>query len=295
MPPRDPGRRRVAPAPAPATAVGRPRRPATGARPAKTAPADKTPPAAIRPPARREATHQGRWRLLWGSGRLAALVLAIGCAGALVYLLTARDLTVRDFRVSGVALVGQEEIVAGTGVVGHNIFTFEPQGVAERLATLPTVRRAVVWGELPDRLIVRVDERQPLLIWQVGGDRFVLDEEGTVLLANPPAGRVPGDLPTVAVRDVEPPQPGARVDRAVVLALLTIARGAPENGLPLAGVDYSPRDGYTLRLDGDRRIVLGPDTRLPEKLAAAAAIAATNAAWTALNVTDPDRPFFPAR
>ncbi len=217
-------------------------------------------------PTRRERSRPGRWGVFWGTGRLAALVLAIACTGGLVYLLTAQALTVQRFSLRGASSISAQEIAAGSGIVGHNIFTVEPQAVAERLAALPTVREARVWGELPDLLVIRVVERQPVMIWQIGNDHFLLDAGGAVLAVNPPAERVQ-DLPTVTVREVEPPQVGGRVDQAIVGALALLLHSAPENGLPIAGLDYSPRDGFIIHLDQGRQILFGANTRLPEKLA----------------------------
>ena len=294
MPPRDAARRKADATTTAATAVGRPRRAGTEpvARPRRPA----TPPAAAKPARRapRERTRPGRWLVFCGTGRLAALVLAIACTGGLVYLLTAKALSVQRFTLLGASSVSEQEIAVGSGIVGHNMFTVEPQAVAERLAALPTVREARVWGELPDLLVVRVVERQPAMLWQIGNDRFLLDGGGAVLAVNPPVERV-RDLPSVAVRDVEPPQVGGRVDQATVTALALLLHSAPENGLPVAALDYSPRDGFVLHLDQGRRILFGTNTRLPEKLAVSAAIAASTTTWTILNVSDPDRPFFPAR
>jgi len=212
----------------------------------------------------------------------------------LVYLLTANALTVRTLTIVGAPATGREEIAAGVGVMGNNIFSVEPQAAAERLAALPTVREATVWPELPDRLVIRITERQPVLVWQLGADRFLVDERGVVMAVNPPAERGQ-DLPIVNVRDVEMPTVGGRIDAAVVARLALLLRRAPEHGLPVAALDYSPQAGIVLHVDKERKILFGDGARLEEQLAVGAAVAASETGWTTLNVTDPDRPFFPAR
>ena len=288
MPPRDIERR---PLPAAATSVGRPRQRAEAAPQARPAGgATKS----VGRPTRREESRPGRWGAIWGSGRLAALVLAIACTGGLIYLLTAHALTVQQLAISGESLTSEEEIVARGGVLGHNIFTVDAQVVADRLTALPTVREARVWGELPDRLVIHIVERQPALVWQIGNDRYLLDEGGVVMAHNPPEERT-RDLPTINVRDVESPQVGGHVDAAMVATLTQLLRRAPEYGLPIAALDYSPQSGIVLHLDQNRQILLGNSTRLEDKLAVSAAIAASDSSWVTLNVSDPDRPFFPAR
>lgn len=301
MPPRDPERPRAVPAPA--AAVGRAR--SKGRAPQAVVPATpragatrgqgSTPEKRVASaPQRGERGRPGRWRVLWGTGRLAALVLAIACAGGLVYLLTANLLTVRSLTIVGAGATEQGQIAETIGVMGNNIFTVEPQAAAERLAALPTVREATVWPELPDRLVIRLTERQPLLVWQVGSDRFLVDERGLVMAVNPPAERT-GNLPIVNVRDTDPPSVGGRIDAALAVKLTVLLHRAPEYGLPVAAVDYSPQSGIVLFVDKDRRILFGDGARLEDQLAVSAAIAGTDNGWMTLNVTDPDRPFFPAR
>ncbi len=288
MPSRDVERR---PLPAAATSVGRPRQRAGSAPEARPAGGATTP---LGRPTRREESRPGRWAAIWGTGRLAALVLAIVSAGGLIYLLTAHALTVQQFAISGESLTSEEEIVTRGGVMGHNIFTVDAQVIADRLMALPTVREARVWGELPDRLVIHIVERQPVLVWRIGNDRYLLDEGGTVMAHNPPEERT-RDLPAINVRDVESPAVGGHVDAATVGILAQLLRRAPEYGLPIAALDYSPQSGIVIHLDQNRQILVGSSTRLEDKLAVSAAIAASDAGWVTLNVSDPDRPFFPVR
>ena len=236
----------------------------------------------------------GRLGLLWGTGRLAALVLSIACAGALIYLLTAKALTVQTLTIVGASATSRDEIAAGVGVMGDNIFTVEPQAAAERLVALPTVREVTIWPELPDRLVIRITERQPVLIWQSGSDRFLVDERGVVMALNPPAERSQ-NLPAVIVRDLEAPAVGGELDQEIVAKLTLLLRRAPEYGLPVSALDYSPQSGIVLHVDKERTILFGAGARLDEQLAVAAAVAGSENSWTVLNVTDPDRPFFPVR
>ena len=95
-----------------------------------------------------------------------ALLGALICGGTIAYLLNAGSLGVRQVVIGGAAMTTPDQLAAASGVTGHNIFTVDPQTVADRLIALPTVREAQVWGELPDRLVVRITERQPALVWQ---------------------------------------------------------------------------------------------------------------------------------
>ena len=61
---------------------------------------------------------------------------------------------------------------------GVNLFRLSTDGMAERLAALPTVAGASIEIQLPDTLRVRLTERQPVVIWQVGDRRFLVDAKG---------------------------------------------------------------------------------------------------------------------
>ncbi len=280
------GSRRAAPA-----AVGRARKPAGQAAP-RGAVAPGT-------PARRGARFVDRLHAAWSTGQLAALLLALACGVAIALFLGSDLLTVRRLDLSGAALTTPQQVADVGGVQGHNIFTVDTQGIAERLIALPTVREAQVRSELPDRLVVRVVERQPAAIWQAGDSRFLVDAGGFVLAVNP-ADDVARGLPLVVVRDGDAPTPGKPIAPEIVAATLLIARDASTYGVTVSELDYSPASGLTILTPGGaqttaaRQILLGPSARLAEKLAASGEVIRTEQRWTVLDVTDPERPFFPA-
>lgn len=246
------------------------------------------------------AKRTDRFHAVWASGQLVALLGALVCGGAIAYLLTAGALQIRQIDLAGAVLTSSDSITTAIGVSGHNIFTVEPQVAAARLAALPTVREAQVWGELPDRLIVRLIERQPALVWQLGEERYLLDSGGMVITKNPATAASQG-LPQIVVREGDPPIVGGRVDTAVLQAALTIARRSPGYGVTVGKIEYAPASGLTVITPGSagapggRSIVIGSGERLEEKLSVAGEIIRTEQSWPILNVTDPDRPFFPAK
>jgi cell division protein FtsQ len=277
---------------------------------------DKKSTAAARPAPKRVTTRRGagaqataakptvkrtdRFHAVWASGQLAALLGALVCAGAAAYLLTAGSLHIRQVDLAGAALTSSDAVTTALGVSGHNIFTVEPQVAAARLAALPTVREAQVWGELPDRLVVRLVERQPALVWQLGEERYLLDAGGFVIAKNP-AAETSLALPQIVVREGDPPTVGGRVDTTVLQAALTIGRRSSEYGVTVGRIEYAPATGLTVLTPGSagasggRSIVIGSSARLEEKLSVAGEVIRTEQSWTILNVTDPDRPFFPAK
>lgn len=251
-------------------------------------------------PARPTAPRRDRFHAVWASGQFAALLGALLCGGVIAYLLSAGAWQIRRLDLAGAALTTPGEIDAAVGVSGHNIFTIEPQAAATRLVALPTVREAEVWGELPDRLVVRIVERQPVMTWQLGEDRYLVDGGGFVIAKNP-AGEVTQGLPRLEVRERDSPAVGGRVDATVLSAALTIGEHASKFGVTITSMEYAPALGLTVVTPGGagatngRRILLGDGERLGEKLSVAGEIIRSEQNWAVLNVTDPDRPFFPAQ
>ena len=77
---------------------------------------------------------------------------------------------------------------------GINAFQLDTAPLEAALRTLPAVADADVSVELPDAaLVVRIQERQPVLAWQVDDRRFIADGSGVIFAivgidANLPAG-----------------------------------------------------------------------------------------------------------
>jgi cell division protein FtsQ len=113
------------------------------------------------------------------------------------------------FRVQSVRVVGAEKtempaLHEAVGVrKGEAIFAIDLQRTKQRVEGLPWVRVATIERSLPQTLIVRIVEREPLALWQHNGVVSLLDSTGTVV---PDAPLVAfGDLPLLAGEGV----PGA--------------------------------------------------------------------------------------
>lgn len=64
--------------------------------------------------------------------------------------------------------------------LGTNLFEMRTEPLAERLRALPTVLDARIEVSLPDTLVVRVVEREPILVWQVGDTAWLVDPAGVI-------------------------------------------------------------------------------------------------------------------
>ncbi len=237
-----------------------------------------------RPPLRRNS---GQARRPTGPRRRSAGLSPVRAAAALVALLSA--LAIYGVGASSVFAFGRLEIeqpdalLADADVVRSrvraeagtsNLFLVRTDGIAASLRDLPTVTDAQVTIQLPDTIRVRLNEREPILVWIVGERRFLADREGA-LFAVYPADR-PGptkDLPSILDRRAASGglAVGSRldpvdIDAATRLGSLTPADiGSAKEKLRVAIDDT---DGFTvIPIPGGPPAVFGfytPSLRTPE-------------------------------
>lgn len=65
---------------------------------------------------------------------------------------------------------------------GAPIFTFDIDAARDRVEGLPWVRNAQIERILPNTILLKVKEREPLALWQHQGQFALIDNEGTVIL-----------------------------------------------------------------------------------------------------------------
>jgi cell division protein FtsQ len=104
-----------------------------------------------------------KWELIAASANIGLKVNEV--------LVTGRDETSRKRLLDAVRLVR-----------GAPILAFDPSEVRERVEALPWIKKATVQRLLPDTVVVRIIERQPLALWQHDGQYSLIDHNGTVIV-----------------------------------------------------------------------------------------------------------------
>ncbi|MGB0671359.1 MAG: cell division protein FtsQ/DivIB [Rhodospirillales bacterium] len=209
-------------------------------------------------------------RLVAGAGAALSLALVIGGGvwtvksglvtdwtrkshQALVNMTRDLGLKVGDVMVTGRNRTSQNDLLAALGTTkGAPILTFDPAAAADAVRALPWVREASVERLLPDTILVRIVEREPLALWQNEGAFRVIDSEGEAL-----EGVDPGlfsKLPRVV---------GAEAARTAPQLFAMLAEEPALAGRVQAAIRVGGRR-WNLVLDG------GIDVRLPEEDAAGA-------------------------
>jgi cell division protein FtsQ len=91
------------------------------------------------------------------------------------------------FRVDEILVVGRaetahEDLLAGLAIArGSPLFAFDADAARRRIEALPWVRRASVTRMWPATIVVRVEEREPLALWQNQGRFALIDRDGHVI------------------------------------------------------------------------------------------------------------------
>ena len=132
-----------------------------------------------------------------------------------------------------------------------NLFLVHTDRLEADLLGLPAVTAADVTVSLPDTIRIRLVEREPILVWNVAGHRFLVD--GTGLLFAPANAGGPGD-DLASVSDHRAASTalgvGSRLDAVDLDAATRLASIVPEDVGSAASelrVSIEDGDGYQLR------------------------------------------------
>lgn len=91
-------------------------------------------------------------------------------------------LGVRNVLVTGRDRTPGDDLLKALGVDhGTPILAFDPLRARDAVAALPWVRNVVVERRFPDTIYLRLEERQPLAVWQSEQTMRLIDADGVVL------------------------------------------------------------------------------------------------------------------
>ena len=175
--------------------------------------------------------------LLWllpTAAAVAAFATPFLGARAYEYLMSTGHFMVRDVMVAGAKHLEQPEILSLAGIrSGTHILASDLNAMERRIESHPWVANAQVQRELPDRLIVTIDEHRPVAymvldrMWLVNasGEPFSEATRGNIL----PLPIITGLKPSAFAEDASTAE--AAVGRADVRAAVNLARLYTEVGL----------------------------------------------------------------
>jgi len=128
--------------------------------------------------------------------RAAALLGILASLGAMYGLTVTSAFTYARAEVPQLRWTPRADIEAAIGVpAGANLFRLSVSPLEERIRQLPGVADAEVAVSLPETLVVRVTEREAILVWSVGESGFLADRHGVLFAAAEPGAAA--DLPRI--------------------------------------------------------------------------------------------------
>jgi len=188
---------------------------------------------------------------LWTSGTVERQIARLG--DSLLQATADSGLKVTDVLVEGRKRTERSTLLQILGVTRDApILAFDPHAARQRLEALPWVARADVERRLPDLIYVRLNEREPIALWQDRGRLSVIDRAGEIVDGAAPEAFA--QLPVLV---------GADAPRHAATLLRMLATQPDLGAKVVAAVRVRGRR-WNLRLDN------GIDIRLPEEEPAAA-------------------------
>ncbi len=246
----------------------------------------------------------GNWkRRLFACLALTALMLgllgmSVLCVASYAAVIQAKYFQTQSVKVSGQQRLTEAQVLRQADIhLGDNLLALNLRVVRERLLDNPWIMTAQVAREIPDTLVIRIEEHVPLARVDLGR-KFFIDTEGRIF--KEAAAGDPDDLPEVQGLGFGDIRLGAEAPAPALVAVVEALRICQNaEGLAACGdieqVQLDKELGVSLILRPDhQRIKLGFDG-YPlkfERLAQLRDLMANNESWRnfqTLDLNNPDR------
>ncbi len=208
----------------------------------------------IRRAARRRSPGVRRASAGFPARRIAAAVVAVAALAAIYGAAASPAFDLRRLDVQGARYTSVAAVDAALGLDASahpNLFSLDTARARQSLLALPAVTDARLSVDLPDRLVVRIVERQPILVWAAADQRWLVDVEGVVI-----GPAVAGDPSTAGLpvfaddrSGRSPLAPGASIDATDLAVARRLGALTPQLlGSRAAGLSFeiNNTDGFTV-------------------------------------------------
>lgn len=234
----------------------------------------------------------------WLGSRLVSMAFLAGIGGLLFWFFWSYDFYVYSAEVQGNHLLSSETVFVQSDLEGYNIFFVDTDEVTRRIGALPAVKEARVAASLPNRVVVELEERTPVAVWETQGERYWVDREGIFF---PLRSAAPTD--TLVIRDLDnhavslglPEGADAELpDGTPVLTALELNSYLPEQ----RALDFSQDGGISFVTTRGWRAYFGDWVGLQAKVAIYQAFSEKRAPYLAVEYLDlsiPGQPYYQKR
>lgn len=213
-----------------------------------------------RPATTRRQGRRAARRPLITTARIFGLLLMIASVAAIGWLITSDDYALDESRLelSGLRYTDPTTVRATAGIPAGsapNVFALGTRQMERALEALPAVADADVHVVLPERLVVAVTERQPVLVVRWAGESFLVDAEGVVLQEVAGANGASASLPAIDDRrrtlgtevgvggSVDP------TDLAAMLQLAAVTAQTLESDATSVALSIDDENGFVMTAD----------------------------------------------
>ncbi len=191
--------------------------------------------------------------------QMAGLGLLIGLAAALTYLFVDDSFYVQTASIDELSYTTRSQVYEAAGIHGYSVFWVNGQEVARRIEQLPAVKQASVQAILPDRVRIQVVEREPVAVWQIGGQDHWVDIEGVLMPITRPLENLPVLTdPKGSSLDTTTEQ----VDRQLIAGLLELSRQTPD----VQRFSFDAIDGLQFSLPKGTLVTMGQPKDLANRV-----------------------------
>jgi cell division septal protein FtsQ len=170
--------------------------------------------------------------------------------GAILYLWLSDTFYVTRIGVAGNVLTPAQEIVQASGIGGQHMLWVNHAAASERVANgIPSIKSARVDCQLPNRCVIKVQERQPSVAWRFGGAVTWIADDGMAFAAKRDA-----NLPLITIDAPQGPAllPGKEADQRIVKAAVAVAKAMPSvrsyKYTVEHGLEFQSEDGFPVYL-----------------------------------------------
>lgn len=167
----------------------------------------------------------------WPASRVASAVILVVVIALITWVHSDTQWFIYRENVvfNGLTYGKADELYAQSDIDSWNIFWLSPSAIRTRLIGLPTIADAQVALQLPNQMVIHVQEEQPVALWVTQAGNFWLFPDGTALPE--PAQPKEGLLQIVDhQRDAKAwdTPDGAKIDRGVLQSALALTTYLPD-------------------------------------------------------------------
>lgn len=185
-------------------------------------------------------------------------------SGVVAYALRTPSLQVKEVDIAGVGICDRAAVESiAREVLGRNIIILRKSPIKRRIRSLSQVEQVKMGRSFPDRVWIRIWERQPDAVLTDGRCWWLMQDDGLVFhsAAGPPKG-----VPVLRVDGCGPVRLGQVCASTRVNYALQVLRCARDEGLQLGKISVDPHGDMCLNMGSDFYVRLGQPDEIALKM-----------------------------